>query len=735
MRELPARYQPIDHIAVGGMGEVIRVHDRLLMSTVAMKLALPHVMAEPVLRRRFSDEARLTAQLHHPGIIAVHDLGALPDGTLYFTMEEVRGRTLADAELALPDALAALVLAARALGYAHEQGVVHRDVKPENVMVAAHGEVRVMDWGLARRLEEAEGLAVGSGPEDGEGRTTIGQVVGTVSWMPPEQARGEHDALGPEADVYALGALLYRLLTGRPPYQGPGALRELLDGPPPPILDGAPGLVALVEAAMDRTPWRRPLTGSRFADRLQAWIDEDRAMDQVRAAILLAPEIAARGARAAEIERHLDTLEEVPPHAPVEEKIPRWQAEDEAGRLRRDARLLEVEYVQRLRSALNGAPELAEAHRLLAAFHQQRLVLAERRGDADAALEHETLLRAHDRGEHRAWLEGNARFALRTDPPARVEWSRLVLRDRRLVEEPAGDLGDTPLTDVALPRGSHLLRLTAPGCVPVRMPVFVDRDGSSADPYPGATEAITHRLPRIDEVGPDDLYVPAGWFQAFGDSDAADPRPPRRVWVDAFFLQRFPVTVGRWAAFLQDHGDPEPDLVPERWGEARADVPVTGVSWWAARAFATWEAERSGLPWRLPHDLEWEKAARGVDGRHTPWGHQLEPRWARVATSEAGPAEIASIYDYPLDEGPYGVRGQAGNVRDWCGNPYVRRGIDGDRVVVDPTWRPAPTDFVMMRGGAFTTAVRQIRVASRVADPPHQTYRTLGLRLCRSAPS
>lgn len=756
MRALPRRYLEVAPIATGGMGEVIRVQDLLLQSTVAMKVALPHVMENAILRHRFSDEARLTAQLQHPGIIAVHDLGSLPDGSLYFTMEEVRGRTLAEGDLALRDALAALLHAARALGYAHEQGIVHRDVKPDNVMVAAYGEVRVMDWGLARRLDEPDLLADLDSDGRGDGRTEIGEIVGTIPWIAPEQAQGERDAIGPEADVYGLGALLYRLLTGRPPYVGPDALRALLDGPPPPISDGPARLVALCNEAMDRTPWRRPLTGSRFAERLQSWINEERAMDLVRGAQALAPEVAALRQRAAEVDQAIAAMGNTPPHAPVAVKLPMWRAEDEAQDLRRRARLVEIEMVQRLRSALNGAPDLPEAHGLLAAFHADRLVDAKRRGDADAALEHEALLRVHDRGEHRAWLEGKGRLTLLSDPPAHVAWSTFKLRDRRLVPVPAGDLGQTPLRGVALPLGSHVLTLTAPHCAPIRIPVLVERGGACDMTPPGARSEVTHRLPRDSELGPDDVYVASGWFHAYGDPGAPDPLPPQRVWVDAFVIHRHPVTVARWCAFLDSVPDPE-RWIPQdhasevalpvrqesgRWVPDRStargqpDVPITGVSWWAARAFAACEAERTGLPWRLPHDLEWEKAARGVDGRHLPWGHHAEPRWARVVTSEAGPAEIASVNDYPLDEGPYGVRGQAGNVRDWCGNRYARSGVEdgSDRVIVDAAWRPKASDFVLMRGGAYTTTPRQMRAAGRFADPPHQTYRSLGLRLCRSAP-
>ncbi|MFT3765091.1 MAG: serine/threonine-protein kinase [Minicystis sp.] len=171
---LPGRYEDLGPIAGGSFGEVRRVRDTLLDRVVAMKLLHAEHAARSHVRRRFLVEAQITAQLQHPGIVAVYDRGELPDGRIWYTMKEVRGRTLgaviddlhaagtAEAFVTTPSGwtfrrvVDAFARIAQAIAYAHSRGLVHRDLKPENLMVGEFGEVLVMDWGLARRIGEAE---------------------------------------------------------------------------------------------------------------------------------------------------------------------------------------------------------------------------------------------------------------------------------------------------------------------------------------------------------------------------------------------------------------------------------------------------------------------------------------------------------------------------------------------------------------------------------------------------
>ena len=262
------RYAIGDVHAAGGLGRIVRARDRRLHRTVAVKELLQHT---PAAEARFVREALITAQLEHPGIVPVHDAGRWPSGEPYYSMKLVSGRTLRDLIMArkelderlalVPNALAV----AEAIAYAHSRDVIHRDIKPPNVLVGDFGETLVIDWGLAKDLSgrvaepAPDPIAVASGSGSGSLETEVGNVMGTPAYMAPEQARGEE--VDARADVYALGALLYELLTGQPPHGG-GSVQDVLasaqKGQVVPVeerqADAPPDLCAIVKKAMAAAP-------------------------------------------------------------------------------------------------------------------------------------------------------------------------------------------------------------------------------------------------------------------------------------------------------------------------------------------------------------------------------------------------------------------------------------------------------------------------------------------------
>jgi WD40 repeat protein len=219
-------YELVEPIARGGMGVVYRAVQKKLNRTVALKMIVAGQLASEEAVRRFHAEAEAAAQLDHPGIVPIFEVGE-QEGQHFFSMGLVEGGSLAgrlrDAGPLPPAEAARLVQKiALAVAYAHGKGIVHRDLKPANVLLDRDGQPRVTDFGLAKRLEGEAGL------------TGTGQVMGTPGYMPPEQARSDKD-VGPAADVYALGAILYCLLTGRPPFQAAGVmetLRQVLEQEP-----------------------------------------------------------------------------------------------------------------------------------------------------------------------------------------------------------------------------------------------------------------------------------------------------------------------------------------------------------------------------------------------------------------------------------------------------------------------------------------------------------------------
>lgn len=221
------KYRLESELARGGMGTVYLAEDTELNRQVAIKvLNSSDVTAD--LRERMIREAQIIARLEHPGIVPVHDTGVLPDGRVFYAMKYVRGKRLDEyaAETdSIRDRLRKFQAACDAVAFAHAHGVIHRDLKPQNIMIGSFGEVLVLDWGVAKILRkhepasEADTLMLPgkSNSNHKSGDTTDGTVIGTRHYMSPEQTRGEIDRLDERSDVYSLGAVLYFLLTDGAP--------------------------------------------------------------------------------------------------------------------------------------------------------------------------------------------------------------------------------------------------------------------------------------------------------------------------------------------------------------------------------------------------------------------------------------------------------------------------------------------------------------------------------------
>jgi tetratricopeptide (TPR) repeat protein len=349
------RYRPLNFHARGGLGVVFLAEDGEVGRNVALKCMQRFASADPDARRGFLAEAELTGRLEHPGVVPVYGLGTDPHGRPYYAMRFIRGETLGDAvkrfhggtppearNVELRRLLRHFVAVCETMAFAHSRGVIHRDLKPTNVMVGEFGETLVVDWGLAKQLDKrADARSKGATPDasgglaetlDESGSTFAGCAKGTPAFMPPEQAAGDWPNVGPAADVYSLGATLYAILTGKNPFQGgtaleviekvkagrfapPRAVNPLVPKPleavclkamalgPQDRYAGAKELAADVERWLADEPvsaWREP-----FALRVRRWLKRHRTLVTASVAALVVS-CAGLGALAAQERRKFE---------------------------------------------------------------------------------------------------------------------------------------------------------------------------------------------------------------------------------------------------------------------------------------------------------------------------------------------------------------------------------------------------------------------------------------------
>jgi len=800
-----SRYVDIGLLGKGGMAEVRRVRDLALNRVVAMKVMKPEA---EWLRTRFVQEARITAQLQHPAIVPVYEIGTLADGRFYFTMKEVQGQTLAaviatahahwrapeeapafTAPWTLRQLIGILQRASEGVGYAHDRGVLHRDIKPSNIMIGAFGEVLVLDWGLTRVGESApaDAAAPAARPEiepitdDSRAgdRTRFGSVLGTPGFMSPEQAAGDPERVTAASDVFSLGCALFDILAGSAPFDDPHLPTKELGpragGEHGPVIP--PELREICGRAMEQDPVDRFRNAGEFADALAAWLDgaqrREQAMRVLEQARVLRPQVQEVRREAATLEQNAaDILAVVPPFAPVDAKRAAWAMQDRARELRSEAEALDARFANTVHAALTLADDLAPAHDILADYYKERHAAAEAARDRAAVVRYETLLRVHDSGRFASYLRGDGALTLVTDPPgAHVALFRFEEIERRMVPQFAGELGFTPIRKRSMPMGSYLVKLSHPGRVTVDYPVFIERELHWDGVRPGGSNPFPVYLPHPADLREDECYIPAGWFWSGGDPKARNSLPARRLWLDAFLVPRFPVTIAEYLAMLndlaaagrEDEAAAALPLMPEyeervkaaerdfgfsrdasgryvfEGGDERLRLPMVLLSWHQARAYAEWRARHERLSWHLIQEMEHEKAGRGADGRAFPWGNYLDPTFCMMRDSRAGAVRAlrCTVDEYPLDESPYGVRGLSGNTHSWCEDAYSPSGPEIVKSIPRP---PDPATLKgpggggvhrLVRGGSYRDPETYCRMAFRDSPPAMFRVNNIGFRVAR----
>lgn len=775
------RYEDLGVLGIGGMGEVRKVRDMLFHRELAMKIIHPQVQRFPAGIKRFMEEAHIVAQLQHPSIVPVFDKGRLPNGRLFFTMSEIKGEELStliaqyhearkDEDPIAPSLRQRLLhifyQVCTTMSYAHEKGVVHRDLKPENIMIGAHGEVLVVDWGIAKILNEEEiSLAGMEEFSYGTNKTQVGQVTGTPAYMSPEQSRGDVNDIDSRSDIFTLGVILFEILSGVIPNEetrihlttntgepsvvqlsmGQSEIHALTQSIPPALRE-----VCL--ACIQQEPAKRLQKSSELARKIQDFLDGVAKREE---ALL----IFSKGRRAQKeaknmqkeakrrVNKATELLEGLEVWEPEEKKWSAWEEEEKAQLLLRQASLKRVESETLFYASLEQYPELSQAHEALIEQYLSVHKKAEERRDMATVSQCETRLVHHiqalpeeskNRLQYEQYIRGDGAVSIETRPRgALVFVERYEHARRRKIKTSRRLLGTTPLEKFPLEMGSYVLTICKEGYKDTVYPIEIRRmEHWDGDPK---SNACSGHIPLVQEnnLGGDDVYIPPGYFVSGGDDKAYHPLKKDRVWVQGFVMRRYPVTNAEYIEFLNSismEGDFERARThaPRMLGSAEEigyrvsknlfslegtglleDWPVCMLTWFDCQAYTQWYAQKTGVLWRLPTDYEWEKAAKGTDGRLFPWGDDFDPSFCCMEESHPK-ATPASISHFLADESPYGIRGMAGNVRDWIGGELIQ-GV-----------------YRVVRGGCWNRNAQHCRVSNRLFDDPSDRYDRTGFRMVYS---
>lgn len=775
----PDKYEVMEEIARGGVGAIHMVRDRDLMRRLVMKTLIEGNSVSPYVKAKFVEEAQITAQLEHPNIVPVHDFGYFSGGEIFFTMKLISGRTLREivrglrrdtgqmrAQFPLTRLLGVFVQVCQAIRFAHSRSVLHRDIKTSNVMVGDFGEVLVLDWGVAKVIGRSEGAQIGEDDVEtlrsqSEDATMVGLVTGTPAYMSPEQAMGQVDTLDERSDIYALGALLYEILCWRAPFRGKDfrqILAQVLSDPPIPPSRRAPDntipllLEQLCLHCMAKQPGQRPASVVEVIETVELYLagvedlDRRHRLSRTRyeeALNLVASHRQARAQVAQQREALVDLEWRLTGWAPIEHKRAIWAKQAQLQSLETLMRHSFFDAAQALMAAVSLDEGNQDAHNELARLHWSHYREALEAGDEPTAAESLRLVQAHNRGLFDDLLQAHGRLSLHAQPEgAQLAVARYREVDRQLVPERPVHISQSPLHQLKLDQGSYLITLRQPGFRDIQIPARIRQ---------GEITQVSARFATEAQLGPQFVQVSAGPFVMGGDDACAAARHRRVIDVPEVWIARYPVTCAEYLAFLQDldridRGRAQASVprLQARSGplwqrDAQGQIalpsadaegyawhphwPVFGISFADALLFCRWYSQRAGFTVRLPTESEWEKSARGTDGRFYPWGDHFDAGFCHMAASKPGRAQPARVGQYPSDRSPYGLLDVAGLVREYTTPDGHPQGLAA----------PGQPPLVVVKGGAYsTTSDVGCRLSHRLFVPVDQPHLDYGFRLARS---
>lgn len=736
------RYRVLGFIGEGGMGEVFRATDRLLGRDVALKYLKDATTADVDRLQHFWDEVSTAGLLDHPNIPPVFDVGIDHQSRPFYVMRLIRGQSLREfLKTGSPELLPALSLflqVCAAVEFAHARDILHLDLKPENVMVGPYEEVYLVDWGLSSRTDAATNEPAGSTP------TRRRQVRGTPAYMSPEQSRRD-STLTAKSDVFSLAVLLYELITGQHPYLEDGDTSDqVLARSRRGEVNNSPGWEklnpelqdilrdALQPAVSQRTPTvaalskqvREILTGAKERERKARLAESALA----RAHIAL----KRRDTSLAIIRDLSQRLREEEPESwsPTPKKRAFWQLQDDHVAQEAAAEIQHERAMTALREANALLPDDESIRDQLADLYLERFERAEIERREFELRFFEAELRRLEMPTVDAFLEGDGRLQLQCQPsPFRATLYELTMVDRRLTPSAPRDVTNT-MVDLPLAMGQYWIRCEHPDFAMIEAPIAIGR---------GQTARLNWRLRRRDTLGEGFVQIPPSSFIMGGDRNTFMSLARHEPWVDEFAIARYPVTWEDYHEYLQSVADRDIEAAKVRLpsvlggGEPSWDIdsegrvryahsekvqaersrwPIFEVTYEQAMEYVAWRSQRDGRRYDLPTDTEWEKAARGVDGRVFPWGDHYDATFCKNAGSTEGKTQPEPIGVYDTDCSPYGVRDLAGGIREWCSSWFSRK-----------------NDERLVRGGSWNFGEIGAHAAYRLGCTPNLSYPFIGFRL------